>query len=63
MRDETLLCSIAIICITILEIMAMLCGIDGQLFLSTLAALSGVIGYFFGKKRGEERFIKNDAYS
>ncbi|RLG53783.1 MAG: hypothetical protein DRN95_09210 [Candidatus Hydrothermarchaeota archaeon] len=62
MRDETLLCSIAIICITILEIMAMLCGIDGQLFLSTLAALSGVIGYFFGKKRGEENILKQNSY-
>jgi len=62
MRDETILCSIAIICITILEIMAMLCGIDGQLFLSTLAALSGVIGYFFGKKRGEENILKQNSY-
>jgi len=62
MRDETILCSIAIICITILEIMAMLCGIDGQLFLSTLACLSGVLGYFFGKKKGEENILKQNSY-
>jgi len=62
MKDETILCSIAIICITLLEIMAMFMGIDGQLFLSTLAALSGVIGYFFGKKKGEENILKQNSY-
>ncbi len=62
MKDETFLCGLAIVCITILEIWAMYCGIDGQLFLTSLATLSGVLGYFFGKKREKEKYIKQDNY-
>jgi len=62
MRDETFLCSLVVVCITILEVVALYVGIDGQLFLSSLAGLSGVLGFFFGKKIEKDKFIKQNDY-
>jgi len=62
MRDETILCSLAVICITIIELMALYSGIDGQLLISVLATLSGIVGYFFGKKLEKDKFIKANSY-
>jgi len=52
MNDRTFLTVIAMICITILEIMAVLRGIDGQLFATVISILAGLGGYHIGRKLG-----------
>ena len=47
---------VAIICITVLEIIALLKGIDGSLLATVIATLAGLGGYTFAhavKKGGE----------
>lgn len=46
---------IAILCITALEITAMLCGVDGAVFGIAIAAISGLGGYQIHKKRTEAK--------
>lgn len=44
----------AIAAITVLEIIALLKGIDGQLFATTIGAIAALVGYLFGAhKQGE----------
>ena len=43
-------------CLTILEIVAMCFGINGQLFATVISAVVGLCGYAFGKK--EEELLK-----
>jgi len=44
---EEVIC--AMICITVLEVVALLKGIDGALLSTVIAVLSGLAGYRFGK--------------
>ena len=43
---------ITAVCITVIEVVALIQKLDGQLFLSSLSALVGIFGYFLGR-RGE----------
>ena len=43
--------SLAIVCITILEAIAMLKGIDGHMFGTVVAAIAGLAGYYAGKRK------------
>ena len=45
---------VGIICITAIEVTALLTGLDGQLFLSSIAGISGLVGYMYGKSRREQ---------
>ena len=38
------------ICITLLEIMAILQGVDGQLFATVISILAGLCGYHVGRR-------------
>lgn len=40
---------VAIVCITLLEVVALLKGIDGQLFASVIAGITALVGYLFGQ--------------
>lgn len=42
---------VAIICITILEGMALWRGIDGSVFMTSIAAISGLGGYAFARRK------------
>jgi len=49
---------IAICCITLLEAIALLRGIDGQLFATCVGAISAMVGYLFGvtlNERGDRK--------
>jgi len=50
MKDKTIACITGVICITILEAIALAKGIDGQIFATTLATITGLVGYMFGKR-------------
>lgn len=41
-------------CITIIEVVALFRGIDGQLFMTTLSSLVGLFGYYIGVKKTEK---------
>lgn len=42
---------IAIVCITLLETVALWRGINGSVFMTSIAAISGLGGYAFGKRK------------
>jgi len=44
---------VAMVCITALEIVALLKGIDGALLSTVIAVLAGLAGYKFGKVQEE----------
>lgn len=44
---------LAIVCITILEAIALLTGIDGQLFAGAIGAICTLAGYSYARKRYE----------
>ncbi len=49
---------VAMVCITILEVIALLKGIDGALFSTVIAVLAGLAGYKYGERKnyyGEEK--------
>jgi len=50
MKDKTLITITAIISIVILEIVAMIKGIDGQIFATVISVLAGLGGYTVGRK-------------
>jgi len=50
MTDKTLITIIAIISIVILEIVALLKGIDGQIFATVISVIAGLGGYTVGRK-------------
>jgi len=50
MTDKTLITITTIISIVILEIIALLQGIDGQIFATVISVLAGLGGYTIGKK-------------
>ena len=45
MNDATIKTIVALICITLLECVALLCGIDGAIFTSVIGAICGIVGY------------------
>jgi len=45
--------NLAIICITFLEAIAMLKGIDGSMFGMVIGFISGLAGYYVGKRKKE----------
>lgn len=53
MTDKTLITIIAIICIAVLEAIALLMGIDGQLFATVISVIAGLGGYTIGRKINE----------
>jgi len=53
MKDKTLITITAIISIVILEIVAMIKGIDGQIFATVISILAGLGGYTVGRKVSE----------
>ena len=49
---------VAMVCITVLEIIALLKGIDGALLSMVIAVLAGLAGYKYGERKnnyGEEK--------
>jgi len=50
MSDKTLITIIAIICVAVLECIALLMGIDGQIFATVISVIAGLGGYTIGKK-------------
>jgi|GEM_PF-2589368 len=50
MEDQTLVALLGIIALLIIESIALMKGFDGQLFLTTIGAIFGIVGYAFGKK-------------
>jgi len=54
LTDKTLITIIAIICIAVLEAIALIIGIDGQVFSTVIAVLSGLGGYTIGRKINNE---------
>jgi len=46
-RNAPIICT-AVICITIIEIVALLKGIDGKVLTLCVAAITGIVGYKFG---------------
>ena len=52
MKDESIKALVAMGCITILEAIALLQGINGTLLSLGLAALAGLGGYALGKRTG-----------
>ena len=50
MTDKTLITIIAIISIVILEAIALIQGIDGQIFATVISVIAGLGGYTIGKK-------------
>ena len=55
MTDKTLITIIAIISIMILEVIALLKGIDGQIFATVISIIAGLGGYTIGRKINENR--------
>lgn len=59
MESKHLMASVAILCLTILESVALLKELDGAYFLPIVASISaitgGVLGY--GVKRGSEKLV------
>jgi len=53
MADKTLITITAIISIVILEIVALIQGIDGQIFATVISVLAGLGGYTVGRKVSE----------
>lgn len=51
MKDKTLITIIAIISIVILEAIALIQGIDGQIFATVISVIAGLGGYTVGKKK------------
>jgi len=47
MRDETILAIVAVLCLTILEVAALIHHINSALFGLVVAAISGIAGYEF----------------
>jgi len=48
-QEKVLVLITAIVCISLLEAMALWKGIDGQLFASVIAGITALVGYMFGK--------------
>lgn len=55
MREKLILLIIAIICIAVLEITALIKEVDGKILSMVIGSISFLVGYFFKnkKKRGE----------
>jgi len=51
MRDSSVVAVVGILSLTAIEIVALLKGFDGQLFLTSVGAIFGIVGYVFGRKR------------
>jgi len=54
LSDKTLITIIAIICIAVLETIALVIGIDGQVFSTVIAVIAGLGGYTIGRKINNE---------
>lgn len=52
LKGKLLVVVIAICCVTLLEAIALIKGVDGQLFATVVAAISGMIGFLFGNLSG-----------
>jgi len=50
MKGKVIACVVGVICITAMEITALLKGIDGHLFSTSLASVTGLVGYLFGRR-------------
>ena len=45
MKETTLISVVAISAVAVLESVALICGVDGALFMSSLALIGGIAGY------------------
>ncbi|GAI69229.1 unnamed protein product [marine sediment metagenome] len=50
MQDETVKALAAMLCVTALEIVALLSGVNGAILSLTVGALAGLGGYALGKR-------------
>jgi len=48
-KEKIIAVTVAVICITFLEAMALWKGIDGQVFSVAVGAIAALVGYLFGK--------------
>lgn len=51
-EDKTIIATVAISAVTILQVVAWYCGFNGQVFALTSAVIGGITGFTFGLKKG-----------
>lgn len=51
MKDENIVAIVAILALALVEIVALIRGLDGQLFLTSIGAIFGIVGYSFGRRK------------
>jgi uncharacterized membrane protein YqhA len=61
-KEKIISVTVAVVCITFLEAMALWKGIDGQVFSVAVGAIAALVGYLFGKsgKSSAENLIDNE---
>ena len=61
-KEKIIAVTVAVICITFLEAMALWKGIDGQVFSVAVGAIAALVGYLFGKtgKTSAENLNENE---
>jgi hypothetical protein len=50
-KEEAIVCSIAVCCLTAISVTALLRGIDGTIIAGISGVIGTIIGYIFGKTR------------
>lgn len=50
MKDEVSVIIVAVICLTLIEVMALYQGLDGALLSLMVGAITTIVGYVYGKK-------------
>jgi hypothetical protein len=53
-KEKIISVTVAVVCITFLEALALLKGIDGQVFSIAVGAIAALVGYLFGKSGKQE---------
>ena len=48
LSDKTVIAAAGIICLTILEVAAIMKGLDGTLFASVISGITLIVGYVYG---------------
>jgi len=61
-KEKIISVTVAVICITFLEAMALWKGIDGQVFSVAVGSIAALVGYLFGKagKTSAENLNENE---
>lgn len=50
MKDKAIVTIFGVGCVTVIEIMALFNGVDGQILATSLATIAGIVGYMFGRR-------------